>query len=90
MNLTQLATKRIRVRIPEKHHQEPIISNLVSDFQLTINIKGAMLGSNGKGDGWFDIDLQGSKENIDLALIYLKSLDLELWLDTANGNLLLW
>jgi ABC-type methionine transport system ATPase subunit len=75
-------TKRIRVRIPEKHHQEPVISNLVSDYHLTINIKAALLGSNGKGDGWFDLDLQGSSEDIDLAITYLKSLDLELWLET--------
>ena len=82
MNQQQsLVTKRIRVRIPEKHHQEPVISTLVSDYHLTINIKAALLGSNGKGDGWFDLDLQGSSQEIELALTYLKNLDLELWLE---------
>jgi hypothetical protein len=77
-------TKRIRVCIPEKHHQEPIVSRLVSDYHLTINIKAAMLGSNGKGDGWFDLDLQGSSQDIELALNYLKTLDLELWLEDPS------
>ncbi len=76
-----LANKRIRVRIPEQHHQEPVISKLVSDYHLTINIKAAMLGSNGKGDGWFDLDLQGSNQDIETAINYLKTLKLELWLD---------
>ncbi len=76
-------TKRIRVRIPEKYHREPVISNLVSDYHLTINIKAAMLGSNSKGDGWFDLDLQGNSQDLDLALNYIRSLDLELWLEAA-------
>jgi ABC-type methionine transport system ATPase subunit len=84
MNQQQsLVNKRIRVRIPEQHHQEPVISKLVSDYHLTINIKAAMLGSNGKGDGWFDLDLQGSSQDIDAALSYLKTLKLESWLDRS-------
>ena len=85
MNQQQsLFSKRIRVRIPEKHHQEPVISTLVSDYHLRVNIKAAMLGSNGKGDGWFDLDLQGSSLDLELALNYLKQLDLELWLETPS------
>jgi ABC-type methionine transport system ATPase subunit len=85
MNQQQsLVSKRIRVRIPEKHHQEPVISTLVSDYHLTVNIKAAMLGTNGKGDGWFDLDLQGSSQDLELALNYLKQLDLELWLETPS------
>jgi hypothetical protein len=86
MNQQQsLVTKRIRIRIPEKHHQEPVISTLVSDYHLTVNIKAALLGTNGKGDGWFDLDLQGSSNELDLALNYLKQLDLELWLEAPSS-----
>lgn len=82
MNRQQrLINKRIRVRIPQKHHQEPVISQLVSDYHLTVNIKAAMLGLNGNGDGWFDIDLQGSDIDIAAALDYLQSLELEIWFD---------
>lgn len=33
-----LINKRIRVRIPQDHHQEPVISRLVSEYGLTVNI----------------------------------------------------
>ena len=37
-----LTQKRIRVRIPRNYHQEPVISRLVSDFGLTVNITKLM------------------------------------------------
>ncbi len=82
----QLAHKRIRLRIPQEYHQEPVISRLVSNYGLTVNIAAAMLGSNGIGDGWFDLDLQGSSEQIESALIYINDLDLEIWHDINTGD----
>jgi hypothetical protein len=58
----QLTHKRIRIRIPRDYHQEPVISRLVSDFGLTVNIAAAILGANAVGDGWFDLELQGTNE----------------------------
>ncbi|KAF3884021.1 MULTISPECIES: NIL domain-containing protein [Nostocales] len=83
----QLTHKRIRLRIPREFHQEPVISRLVSNYGLTVNITAAMLGSNGIGDGWFDLDLQGSSEQIESALIYINDLDLEIWHDINTGEL---
>ncbi len=78
-NDNTLTNKRIRLRIPKEYHQEPVISRLVSDYSLTVNISAAILGSNAIGDGWFDLDLQGTSSQIDNALIYLNDLDLEIW-----------
>jgi hypothetical protein len=78
-NDNTLTHKRIRLRIPKEYHQEPVISRLVSDYGLTVNISAAILGSNAVGDGWFDLDLQGTSSQIDNALIYLNDLDLEIW-----------
>lgn len=83
----QLTHKRIRLRIPREFHQEPVISRLVSNYGLTVNITAAMLGFNGIGDGWFDLDLQGSSEQIESALIYINDLDLEIWHDINTGEL---
>lgn len=82
----QLTHKRIRLRIPKDYHQEPVISRLVSNYSLTVNITAAILGANGIGDGWFDLDLQGSSAQIESALTYINDLDLEIWhdIDTAS------
>jgi ABC-type methionine transport system ATPase subunit len=82
----QLTHKRIRIRIPKDYHQEPVISRLVSDYGLIVNITAAMLGSNGIGDGWFDLDLQGTSAQIDSALTYINDLNLEIWHDIDTGS----
>lgn len=70
---------RIRIRIPKHYHQEPVISQLVSQYHLTVNIIAAILGANANGDGWFDLDLKGCHKQIQAALTYLDELDLEVW-----------
>ncbi len=76
---TRIAHTRIRIRIPKTLHQEPVISKLVSHHGLTVNIAAAILGNNANGDGWFDLDLQGTGDRIQNALTYLNELDLEMW-----------
>ena len=79
---TRSTQKRIRIRIPKHYHQEPVISRLISDYSLTVNITAAILGANANGDGWFDLNLQGSQAQIENALTYPAELDLEVW----NGS----
>jgi hypothetical protein len=75
----RLTSKRIRLRIPREFHQEPIISGLVLESGLNINISAAILGGNGVGDGWFDLDLQGTMTQIQQGISYLNDLNLETW-----------
>lgn len=70
---------RVRVRIPKNYHQEPVISRLVSQHGLTVNITAALLGANARDDGWFDLELHGTTQQIHSALIYFDELDLETW-----------
>ncbi|BAZ88520.1 NIL domain-containing protein [Dolichospermum compactum] len=74
-----LINKRIRIRITQDHHQEPVISRLVSEYGLTVNIKAAILGQNAVGDGWFDLDIQGTETQIENGLTYLRELNLQIW-----------
>uniref|UniRef100_UPI0025B2E11B NIL domain-containing protein n=1 Tax=Trichocoleus desertorum TaxID=1481672 RepID=UPI0025B2E11B len=74
---------RIRIRIPKNYHQEPVISRLISQHGLTVNITAALLGANARDDGWFDLELQGTTAQIDSALLYLNELDLEIWHDSS-------
>ncbi|BAY74560.1 hypothetical protein NIES25_09740 [Nostoc linckia NIES-25] len=78
--------KRIRLRIPKDYHQEPVISRLVSDYNLTVNITAAILGANAVGDGWFDLELKGTEAQIQSGLAYLSDLELEVWDDTKASD----
>jgi ABC-type methionine transport system ATPase subunit len=74
--------KRIRVRIPKEYNNEPIISRLVSHYGVTVNIAAALLGSNARDDGWFDLELRGTNPQIQSALTYLDEMDLEMWTES--------
>jgi ABC-type methionine transport system ATPase subunit len=81
-----LTNKRIRVRISQDHHQEPVISRLVSEYGLTVNIKAAILGHNAVGDGWFDLDLKGTEAQIQNGLTYLQELKLQVWDENSSSD----
>ncbi len=85
-NQNILINKRIRMRITQNHHQEPVISRLVSEYGLTVNIKAAILGQNAVGDGWFDLDLQGTETQIQNGLNYLQELKLQIWDENTNSD----
>jgi ABC-type methionine transport system ATPase subunit len=70
---------RIRLRIPKAYNNEPIISRLISHHGVTVNIAAALLGANGRDDGWFDLELRGTSRQIQSALTYLDEMDLEIW-----------
>ncbi len=75
----RLSQRRIRLRIPNNYHQDPVISHLVSRHGLTVNISAALLGANAQDDGWFDLDLRGTPEQLRSGLTYLSDLDVEVW-----------
>jgi hypothetical protein len=70
---------RIKIKIPKQYYQDSIISQLISRYQLEVNILGALLGSNLPSDGWFDLELKGQSKQINEALLYLSDLDIEFW-----------
>jgi uncharacterized membrane protein len=75
----RLTQTRIKIHIPKDYHQEPVISRLVSYHGLTVNIAAALLGPTARDDGWFDLELQGTTQQIRAALGYLHELNLEIW-----------
>lgn len=89
MNMTEqtrFTQRRVRLRIPKHFHQEPIISQLVSTYQVTVNIVAAVLGANANGDGWFDLELRGTSEHVDQAFSYINDLGLEVWRDSDQDG----
>lgn len=70
--------------IPEKYHQEPIVSQLSSRYGLNVNILAATLGANGRGSGWFHLVLTGTVQAIKDAVIYLDELNVILNVNTEE------
>jgi ABC-type methionine transport system ATPase subunit len=81
---TRPTQANITVRIAKDYHQEPVISQLVSKYGVTVNITAALLGENTQEDGWFKLELQGTDRQIHSALNYLNELDLEVWDKTST------
>ncbi|MFH7029429.1 MAG: NIL domain-containing protein [Heteroscytonema crispum UTEX LB 1556] len=86
-NITQI---RLRLYIPPHYHQEPVISRLISQSGLRINITGAMLGENTNWQGCFDLEICGTLPQISKGLAYLESLNMKIkgkpnaWGDSWN------
>lgn len=74
----RLTERRVRIRIPKDYHQDPVISQLVSHYNVTVNIVAALLDANATGDGWFDLNLQGSERQITHALSFINDLNIEI------------
>lgn len=70
---------RLRLCIPKHYSQEPVISRLITQHHLTVNITAALLSANAREAGWFDLELRGTTAQIRSALIYLNDLDLKVW-----------
>jgi ABC-type methionine transport system ATPase subunit len=81
---------RIRIRIPKGYHEEPVISRLVSQYGVTVNIAAALLSANAREDGWFDLELRGTNLQIQSALTYLDELDLEVWNELSDPTAETW
>jgi ABC-type methionine transport system ATPase subunit len=75
---------RIRIQIPKQYRQQPIISELAQRYGVKVNIVAAILGANAEGDGWFDLVLSGSPQEVDSALIYLSELDVRVWQESST------
>ncbi len=78
----RLIQRRVKIQIPADYHQEPVLSQLTAFYHLKVNILGAMLGQDGQGSGWFDLEVQGSSEQIESALLSLRENNIIIWHDS--------
>lgn len=74
-----LTQTRIKIRIAKSYRGEPVISRLTADHGLVVNITGATLGASSWGEGWFDLELRGTPQQIQNGLTYLQELDVDIW-----------
>ena len=71
--------KTIRIQVPQSLHQVPIISTLITEYKLIVNIRGAILDQKAIGGGWFDLLLDGEDLNLKQSVLYLKDIGVEIW-----------
>jgi hypothetical protein len=76
----------IYIEIPSQYQYQTIISRLVKEYNLEVNIVAAVLGNNGCTSGWFRLALGGFEESLKDALIYLS----ELKVIVLNGDFEGW
>ncbi|NEU75722.1 NIL domain-containing protein [Hassallia byssoidea VB512170] len=84
-NFEKPAPVHSRIRIPQRYNRQPIISRLVSRYNLTVNITAASLTSDSNDDGWFDLELSGNPPELANSLSYLQGLGVDL-LQLAIAN----
>ncbi|MEH2237890.1 NIL domain-containing protein [Nostoc sp.] len=79
-------TNRLRLQlcVLKSYYEEPVISELVSRYGLTVNITSARLQPDTEDDGWFDLDLWGRTKQLYSSLSYLEKLGLPIWLDLSS------
>ncbi|MBD0386405.1 MAG: NIL domain-containing protein [Nostoc sp. C3-bin3] len=84
ISLGQTNRLRLQLCVLKSYYQEPIISELVSRYGLTVNITSARLQPDTEDDGWFDLDLWGRTKQLYSSLNYLEKLGLPIWLDLSS------
>jgi hypothetical protein len=70
--MTQNPTRNIMLHYPRKLADKPIISNLIREYDITVNITRARIDQD--EEGTLVIEISGSKKNIDAGLDYLREL----------------
>ncbi len=71
--------RSIDLNIPQALHQEPILAKLIGEYNITVNFKAAVLDRKATGGGWFNLSLEGYPQDIENALNYLRSLEIEIF-----------
>ncbi|MCX5964929.1 MAG: NIL domain-containing protein [Cyanobacteria bacterium] len=70
--------KKIRLHVSQDLQQVPIISTLITEYKLVVNIRSAILHQKVIG-GWFELILDGEAFNIEQSVLYLKDIGVGIW-----------
>ncbi|MBD2462937.1 NIL domain-containing protein [Oscillatoria sp. FACHB-1407] len=71
----RLIQTHIRLQIPKNFHREPIISRLISEHRIAVNVTSAPAATNLRCDRWFTLELRGKVKQVRNALAYLNEIN---------------
>ena len=69
----------VDINIPQRLHQQPVLANLIGNYNLIVNFRAAVLDRKATGGGWFNLSLEGELQDIEQALNYLRDLEIEIF-----------
>ena len=69
----------VDINIPQRLHQQPVLANLIGNYNLIVNFRAAVLDRKATGGGWFNLSLEGDLQDIEQALNYLRDLEIEIF-----------
>lgn len=70
--MSTMYAKNIVLHYPRRLIEQPVISNLIKNFDLTVNISSARIGQDEEGS--MVIEMSGASENLQKGLDYLTGL----------------
>ncbi len=73
-----MITKKAYLYFPRSETEKPIVYHLVKDYDLVINIFRAKVTP--QDEGYLSLEVTGEEDNIDRALAYLQTFDIEIHL----------
>ena len=82
LSLTESQVKflqSIDINIPQQLHQQPVLANLIGNYNLIVNFKAAVLDRKATGGGWFNLNLEGHPQDIENALKDLQELGVKVF-----------
>lgn len=65
---------KVRLTIPSEKITEPIIYNIGQQYRVVTNIRRANVTEE---SGWVVLEMQGTSEHLELAIDYLKSINVQ-------------
>lgn len=65
---------KVRLTIPSEKITEPIIYNIGQQYHVVTNIRRANVTEE---SGWVVLEMQGTSEHLELAIDYLKSINVQ-------------
>ncbi|MEN9233508.1 MAG: NIL domain-containing protein [Gloeomargarita sp. DG02_1_bins_92] len=68
----------VRVRVPGGGQEEPVLSRLIRDYGVTVNIQGALFDPQNQAEAWLDLELSGAPTALNACLETMKIRDWDL------------
>ncbi|MEN9216851.1 MAG: NIL domain-containing protein [Gloeomargarita sp. HHBFW_bins_162] len=68
----------VRVRVPGGGQEEPVLSQMITQQGVTVNIQGALFDPQNQAEAWLDLELYGAPTALNACIEMMRGRDWEL------------